>query len=98
MADFTKVNEQELKNVTGGNDRRFYDDSWRQVAYIEAGYLAIRSAAYYDDTNILGELYNGDDVQLIGSTIAGGDGRSYILVYSPRLGIQGYVNTNYLTE
>ena len=75
MADFTKVNEQELNNVTGGNDGRFYDD-----------------------TNILGELYNGDDVQLIGSTIAGGDGRSYILVYSPKLGIQGYVNTNYLTE
>ena len=96
MEKLTKVTEQELANVAGGNDGRFYDNSWRQVANLEAGFLAVRSAPYYDDSNIIGELYNKDNVQLVGSTINGSDGRKYVLIYSPKLGIKGYVNVNYL--
>ena len=96
MEKLTKVTEQELDNVAGGNDGRFYDSSWRKVANLEAGFLAVRSVPYYDDSNIIGELHNGDSVQLAGSTINGSDGRKYIMIYSPKLGVKGYVNVNYL--
>ena len=42
------------------------------------------------------ELYNGDQVILLGAPVAGSDGRTYVYVQSVKSGTQGYVNAGYL--
>ena len=58
---------------------------------VSKGYLALRSAPAYDASNELGALYTGDVVQ-----VQNPDGAAYWWVYSPRLGLSGYVNRSYL--
>ena len=58
---------------------------------VSKGYLALRTAKYYDSSNEIGELYTGDQVQVYDSSDA-----TYWYVYSPKLGRYGYVNKNYL--
>ena len=56
------------------------------------GYLALRSGMYYSDANVIGQLYNGNTVQ-----VQSFDSNPYWYVYAPSLGKYGYVNFNYLT-
>lgn len=58
---------------------------------VNSGYLALRTAAAYDSNNEIGELYNGDQVQVVDKENA-----SYWYVYSPKYGKYGYVNKDYL--
>ena len=54
---------------------------------VKSGYLALRNAKAYDDANEIGQLNNGDTVQVQDSS-----GSTYWYVYSSRLGKSGYVN------
>ena len=54
-------------------------------------FLALRTAASYDDDNIIGKMYNGDEVRVIGNKRG-----SYVWVYSYALDRSGYVNKKYL--
>ncbi len=65
------------------------NDSW--TVKVKSGYLALRNAKAYDDANEIGQLNNGDTVQVQDSS-----GSTYWYVYSSRLGKSGYVNKNYL--
>ena len=56
-------------------------------------YLALRSRPGYENSNEIGMLYNGESVEYIDS----GNG-SYWYVYSPKLGMFGYVNKRYLAS
>lgn len=56
-----------------------------------ANYLALRWVPGYDAGNEIGKLYNGESVEYLNS----GNG-SYWYVYSPKLGMPGYVNKKYL--
>ena len=58
---------------------------------VSSGYLALRSAKAYDDKNEIGQLYNGDTVQVQDTSDS-----TYWYVYSPKLNKTGYVNRNYL--
>ena len=58
---------------------------------VSKGYLALRTAKAYDDSNEIGELYSGDTVQVQDSSDS-----TYWYVYSPKLNKSGYVNKNYL--
>lgn len=58
---------------------------------VSEGYLALRTAKAFDRANEIGELYTGDEVQVIDS----GDS-TYWYVYSPKYNKNGYVNKNYL--
>ena len=58
---------------------------------VKSGYLALRNAKAYDDANEIGQLNNGDTVQVQDSS-----GSTYWYVYSPKLNKSGYVNRNYL--
>ena len=58
---------------------------------VSKGYLALRTAKAYDDSNEIGQLYSGDTVQVQDSSDA-----TYWYVYAPKLGKSGYVNKNYL--
>lgn len=58
---------------------------------VKSGYLALRNAKAYDDSNEIGQLNNGDTVQVQDSS-----GSTYWYVYSSRLNKSGYVNKNYL--
>lgn len=61
-----------------------------RYAYVNSGYLALRSEQETSDSNIIGELYNYYPVQVISAT------GIYWYVYSPDLKMYGYVNSNYL--
>ena len=61
------------------------------VKNLESGHLAIRTAPAYDYSNEIGKLYNGMSVQ-----ITGGYQNGYVWVYSPDLGISGYVNQSFI--
>ena len=84
--------------------KSYYDNNWTQTAqnmnnyngeyrtvYVESGFLALRTTPEYDDSNIMGELYTGDVVQLIGGTEG-----SYVRVYSSKIGTHGWVNAGFL--
>ena len=59
---------------------------------VPTGYLALRNAANADDSNIFGQLYTGDLVEVSDYAIATG----YCYVYSPIYDTFGYVNNDYL--
>ena len=61
---------------------------------VDKGYLALRTAPAYDESNEIGELYTGDMVRLVNTK---GD-KTYWWVYSPKHNKKGYVNKNYLTS
>ena len=58
---------------------------------VSKGYLALRSAMSYDESNEIGELYTGDTVVVIDSSDS-----KYWYVYSTGLMMYGYVNKDYL--
>ena len=58
---------------------------------VAKGYLALRTAKAYDDSNEIGELYTGDTVTVLDTSDA-----TYWSVYSPKYDRIGYVNKNYL--
>ena len=64
--------------------------TWKTVS-VQSGFLALRGDFTYDDSNILGKLYNGDVVE-----IQGGCEGSYVFVYSPKLNTIGWVNAGFL--
>ena len=62
------------------------------TVHVDKGYLALRNAKAYDYHNEIGELYTGDTVQVLNRSDS-----TYWYVYSPKLGLAGYVNCNYLS-
>ena len=93
--DEQKVKDAELEQAAGGYGG--YGNQ-RRVSGLQKGYLAMRTAAYYDANNEIrgAELHNGDVVIVQGAITPGGDGRTYVWVYSPRTGVSGYVNASFL--
>ncbi len=97
MAELEKINEKELEEVAGGGS--YYSvNGWMTVCRLQTGYLAMRTQPGYDYANEIrgAELYNGDQVQTRGAAVQGSDGRTYILVFSPKTGTTGYVNYSFL--
>ena len=83
----------------------YFDNNWTQTATnmnnnagtwktvsVASGYLALRKAPTYDYNNEIGQLHNGDTVQLAGGSTSG----SYVQVYSPKFGCYGWVNAGFL--
>ena len=62
-------------------------------AKVNTGYLAIRTAKAYDDSNIIGQMYTGYKVYVIDKSTG-----TYWYCYSPDNGVYGYVNSNYLVS
>ncbi|MBR3235646.1 MAG: SH3 domain-containing protein [Atopobiaceae bacterium] len=60
---------------------------------VAKGYLALRTAPAYDESNEIGELYTGDTV-----TVQDKSNGQYWWVYSPKYGKSGYVNKDYLVK
>ena len=89
-----------MKDISGdqGMHPSSTGGSWKRVAGIKVGYLAIRTAPAYNDSNIIGQLYNDDMVQIVGDGVATGNSYDpfYAYVYSPRLDLKGFVNSNFL--
>lgn len=96
MAELKKINEMEVENVAGGAG--YNANGYRTVCRLETGYLAMRTAPTYDYANEIrgAELYNGDQVILLGTPVIGSDGRTYVFVQACKNSVQGYVNAAYL--
>jgi len=65
--------------------------AWKTVK-VDSGYLALRRDTAYDQSNVIGQLYTGDQVEIQGSGCQG----SYVFVYSPKYGCCGWVNAGFL--
>ena len=65
--------------------------TWKTVS-VASGYLALRNDATYDRSNEIGQLNNGDRVEIEGTGAAG----SYVFVYSPKYDRCGWVNAGFL--
>ena len=63
----------------------------QKTVRVDSGYLALRKAKAYAYENEIGKLYTGDTVIVTDSSDS-----KYWFVYVPRLGMNGYVNKNYL--
>ncbi|MBQ4176215.1 MAG: hypothetical protein II640_01980, partial [Lachnospiraceae bacterium] len=66
-------------------------NTWKTVR-VNSGYLALRNDATYAQSNEIGQLNNGDQVEIEGTGAAG----SYVYVYSPKYGRCGWVNAGFL--
>ena len=96
---FKKITQEELTAINGGQDGKvgLYEGPWKTVMNLQTGWLALRTAPIYDYSNEIGQLYNGDVVQIIGNGSGlSNDGQSYIWVYSPKLNKSGYVNDRFI--
>ena len=99
MADFEKINDQELENAAGG---QYGAANIKHVANLKDGYLAVRTApeAKYENEIQSTKLYNGDTVQVTGGYVQGttfGGGKAlYVWVFVPKTGVSGYVNANFI--
>ena len=58
---------------------------------VPTGYLALRTQMLYDSRNEIGQLYNGDTVEVNDYSDP-----TYWYAYSPKYDSYGYVNKNYL--
>ena len=65
--------------------------AWKTVK-VDSGYLALRRDTAYEQSNVIGQLYTGDQVEIQGSGCQG----SYVFVYSPKYGCNGWVNAGFL--
>ena len=65
--------------------------AWKTVK-VNDGYLALRRDTAYEQSNVIGQLYSGDQVEIQGSGCQG----SYVFVYSPKYGCNGWVNAGFL--
>ena len=94
-----ELKKEELEQVAGGKELgQSRLSGWVTVAGLEKGYLALRTAPYYDSKNeILGsESYNGYTLLITGGYAWGADGRQYVWVYNPLTGMSGYTNASFL--
>lgn len=98
--EFKKLSPEEMEGITGGVDGKVGLDMngpWKKVANLQTGWLALRSEPVYDYKNEIGQLYNGDEVQIIGNGSGlSSDGRSYVWVYAKKLNKSGWVNDAFL--
>lgn len=61
------------------------------TVHVDTGYLALRNGKDYDYNNEIGKMYTGETVYVIDMSDP-----TYWTVYSPKLGLTGYTNQNYL--
>lgn len=102
--EFEKLNNEELTEAAGGRHGKhgLFEGPTRTVHGLQTGWLALRSEPCYDYNNEIGQLYNGDKVQIIGNAaITDNDFdkapvTSYTWVYSPRLNKSGWVNSRFI--
>ena len=102
--EYIKMNTEELTQAVGGIDGKVGLDEgpMRTVHGLKTGWLALRSDACYDAKNEIGQLYNGDSVQIMGNAaIVDNDFdqapvTSYTWVYSDRLKKSGWVNSRFI--
>ena len=87
-----ELNLDELEQVAGGKKRKSNEVWVNRMVVGTKNFLAIRTAAAYDDENIIGKLHNGDRVMLLLDKRQG----SYVWVRSDVLNKEGWVNGNYL--
>ena len=64
----------------------------RAVSGLKTGWLALRTDAAYDPKNEIGQLYNGEEVQVYYDCTRNG----YTWVYFPKLNKSGWVNSNFV--
>lgn len=89
-----KVDMNNLENVTGGNG---YPQGELHVAQpkVEKGYLAVRTAPVWDDSNIIAQIYPGNRFYVDVTRVASGSGYNYY--WANYNGTWGWVNTSFLT-
>ena len=104
MNAYMKMSNEELMLAVGGRrgKKGLCEGPIRTVHGLQSGWLALRSEPRYDYRNEIGQLYNGDEVQIIGNDAITYDDfdnaptTAYIWVYSKRLNMSSWVNSRFI--
>ena len=96
---------QQAQQGVSSSTKNYFDNNWTGTAAnmntqtgawktvkVNDGYLALRRDTTYDQSNVIGQLNTGDKVEIQGSGSQG----SYVFVYSPKHGCNGWVNAGFL--
>ncbi len=102
--EYKEMNNEELKQTVGGRDGKvgLWEGPTRTVHGLQTGWLALRSEPRYDYHNEIGQLYNGDVVQIMGNDAITehdfdkAEYTAYTWVYSKRLNKSGWVNSRFI--
>ena len=88
------LNAEDMEKIVGGADGKqaFFEGPKMRVCGIETGWLALRTEPKYDPKNEIGQLYNGEEVQIIGGDTDNG----YTWVYFEKLNKSGWVNNLFI--
>ncbi|MBR2527623.1 MAG: hypothetical protein IKE58_04010 [Blautia sp.] len=95
MSDAKNLSDSNLEQVVGGNG---YPQGELHVAVpnVKAGtYLALRSQAVWDDSNILVQIYPGNRFYVDVRNTASGSG--YLYYWANYNGTWGWVNSSFVT-
>lgn len=89
-----ELGEGALEKVTGAGDIGMGRGTglFMEVR-VEKGYLALRTAPEYRESNEIGRLYTGDIVKYLRP-----HNKDYIYVYSQKHGQSGYVNCGFVVN
>ena len=110
--EMKKMNAEELGEVAGGaygvEGVPIYDNNDGTGKYkstvtgLQSGWLALRSEPGYNASNEIGQLYNGDKVEVLGEVryvnndFNAGGATKYIKVKALKLGKIGWVNASFI--
>ena len=102
--EYKKMSNEELVQAVGGRHGKkgLCEGPIRTVHGLQSGWLALRSEPRYDYRNEIGQLYNGDEVQIIGNDAMTEhdfdktEYTGYTWVYSKRLNMSGWVNRRFI--
>ena len=89
MMNREELKAENMEQVVGGKSV-FDNFEKRKVSGLKTGWLALRTDASYDPKNEIGQLYNGEEVQVYYECTRNG----YTWVYFPKLNKSGWVNSN----
>ena len=89
-----KLSEEELNNITGGNDGLGrYADPDAYYVHVQTSYLALRTAPEYRYENEIGKMWNGYTFHIYPGVSRSG---YYVYGYCDQLNMEGWTNGRFL--
>ena len=88
-----KISDEDSKKISGGISGKvgMWDGPVKKVANLRSHTLALRTEPVYRSANEIGQLKEGDEVQITGNELNG-----YVWVWAMTLDASGWVNKQFL--
>ncbi len=90
-----EINDQALENAAGGSSSYKQMGTGVMLTVQVDSKLALRTEPVIAEGNIVGYLFNGDQVEFVEPCV---ETPTFMFVYSPKFGSFGYVACNYVVD